>query len=90
MQKRWIAGLGNPGKQYERTRHNAGFLAVHKLAKMLGVDIDKAKHQSLYARADMDGVIAGYRRGRASLVRTWIRRTRPWPHSAPRRSRSLP
>ncbi len=54
MQKRWIAGLGNPGKQYERTRHNAGFLTLAKLAHMLGVDISKAKHQSLYARADVD------------------------------------
>jgi hypothetical protein len=32
----------------------------------------------------------GQRRGRPSLVRTWMRRTRPGPHSAPRRSSSLP
>jgi hypothetical protein len=42
------------------------------------------------ARPGPAGVTPGQRRPRPSLVRTWIRRTRPWPHSAPRRSRSLP
>ena len=31
-----IAGLGNPGKEYEKTIHNSGFLAVEKLAEKLG------------------------------------------------------
>ncbi|MDD4271597.1 MAG: aminoacyl-tRNA hydrolase [Patescibacteria group bacterium] len=32
-----VVGLGNPGKQYEITRHNAGFMAINALAKELGL-----------------------------------------------------
>ena len=44
----WIvAGLGNPGLEYEQTRHNAGFLAVEELAKQCGgVKLNQMKFQS--------------------------------------------
>lgn len=44
----WIvAGLGNPGLEYEHTRHNAGFLAVEELAKQCGgVKLNQMKFQS--------------------------------------------
>ena len=43
-------GLGNPGKDYERTRHNCGFRAVDLLAGKLGCKIDKGKFQGLYGQ----------------------------------------
>ena len=50
-----IVGLGNPGKEYERTRHNAGFRAVDILAEKLGVRIDKLKFQGLYCQTNYNG-----------------------------------
>lgn len=50
-----IVGLGNPGKQYERTRHNCGFRAVDILAQKLGCKIDKSKFQGLYGQTTFDG-----------------------------------
>jgi PTH1 family peptidyl-tRNA hydrolase len=45
-----IVGLGNPGKQYEKTRHNAGFMAVDALAKAHGIsDAQWRKHHKANA-----------------------------------------
>lgn len=46
-----VAGLGNPGLQYEKTRHNVGFRAIDRLCDQLGVKCDKSKFKSLYAIA---------------------------------------
>lgn len=55
-QSNWlIVGLGNPGKEYERTRHNTGFRAIDLLAANLGCKIDKAKFQGLYAQVNYNG-----------------------------------
>lgn len=43
-----IAGLGNPGFQYEKTRHNAGFMAADKIAEKYGVQFTKRKFDSVY------------------------------------------
>ena len=50
-----VVGLGNPGKEYERTRHNAGFRAIDILAEKLGVRIDKLKFQGLYCQTNYNG-----------------------------------
>ena len=50
-----IVGLGNIGKQYENTRHNAGFLAIDYIAESLGVKIDKVKFHSTVAEAELGG-----------------------------------
>ena len=50
-----IVGLGNPGREYEKTRHNAGFRAVDILAEQLSCKIDKAKFQGLYGQTTYKG-----------------------------------
>lgn len=42
-----IVGLGNPGRKYENTRHNIGFIAIDKLAEKLDIRVNKIKHQAL-------------------------------------------
>ena len=42
-----VVGLGNPGKEYENTRHNSGFRAVDFMSKKFGVNFDKSKFKSL-------------------------------------------
>ena len=51
-----VAGLGNPGKDYENTRHNAGFLAIDHVAASKGAKIDRAKFQALTAVVEIGGV----------------------------------
>jgi len=51
-----VVGLGNPGKEYERTRHNAGFWLVERFASSSGIVLRKdAKFQALVGRHETSG-----------------------------------
>lgn len=50
-----IAGLGNPGRKYENTRHNMGFLVIDRIAEKSGINVNKLKFRALVG----DGVISG-------------------------------
>ena len=50
-----IAGLGNPGKQYEKTRHNMGFLVADEFAAAHGIDVRRIKHKALIGEGRVGG-----------------------------------
>lgn len=50
-----IAGLGNPGKEYENTRHNAGFNSIDVLASKYNINIREAEHKALVGKGYIEG-----------------------------------
>lgn len=50
-----IAGLGNPGRQYEKTRHNAGFMALDRLEEAFQAGPVKTKKNAQFCKAEADG-----------------------------------
>lgn len=50
-----IVGLGNPGKQYEKTRHNIGFEVIDALSDRLNIPLNQAKFQGVYGVGHVQG-----------------------------------
>ena len=51
-----IAGLGNPSKNYEGTRHNIGFTMIDAIGEKFGIDVTTKKHKALVGRGIIDGM----------------------------------
>lgn len=43
-----FVGLGNPGRQYDKTRHNIGFDVIDRLSDKWGISLDQAKHKGIF------------------------------------------
>lgn len=52
---KFIVGLGNPGREYENTKHNVGFLTVDILAEKLGIKVNKIKFKGLTGEGFIGG-----------------------------------
>jgi peptidyl-tRNA hydrolase, PTH1 family len=50
-----VTGLGNPGKEYAGTRHNAGFMVVDKLAEAFRISMDKNKFNTIHGKGKIKG-----------------------------------
>ena len=50
-----IVGLGNPTKQYEKTRHNIGFDVIDELAKKYNISVSEKKHKALFGKGVIEG-----------------------------------
>ena len=50
-----VAGLGNPGDKYQKTRHNAGFMALDVICEKYNFNINKLKFKALCGEADISG-----------------------------------
>lgn len=51
-----VVGLGNVGREYEGTRHNAGFMALDAVAEKFGIRVDRARFRSLVGEGSIGGV----------------------------------
>ena len=50
-----IAGLGNPGKEYENTRHNAGYEVIDALAEKYNISVLELKHKAMIGKGYIEG-----------------------------------
>lgn len=50
-----IVGLGNPGKEYEKTRHNTGFMVLDRISDKFNIEIKKEKSKALIGTGEING-----------------------------------
>ena len=50
-----IVGLGNPGNQYDQTRHNVGFMVIDAIAERFGVRVRRSKFNGLFEEINVEG-----------------------------------
>lgn len=50
-----VVGLGNPDSKYQNTRHNAGFLAIDRIAEKTSISVDRMKYKSLIGIGEIEG-----------------------------------
>ena len=50
-----IVGLGNPGKKYENTKHNVGFVTIDRLSEKYNIKVNKIKHKALVGEGMIEG-----------------------------------
>ena len=50
-----IVGLGNPGREYQNTRHNIGFDVIDALADVAGISVIERKHKAIIGKGVLDG-----------------------------------
>jgi len=50
-----IVGIGNPGKKYESTRHNIGFIAIDYMSALYDIKVNKIKHKALVGEGKIEG-----------------------------------
>ena len=50
-----IVGLGNPGREYAKTRHNVGFMTIDKIAERLNISVNKKGFRSVYGEGRLGG-----------------------------------
>ncbi len=53
---RLVVGLGNPGGQYERSRHNAGYMVANEIARRMGVSFHGSRQRADVTRGTLDGI----------------------------------
>lgn len=50
-----IVGLGNPGREYENTRHNIGFRVIDRLSELYHIPLNQKKHKAIYGSGYIEG-----------------------------------